>query len=442
MNGDQSSHGLWEASAPAGPVTPRLSGALSADVVVVGAGYTGCSAALHIALAGARPVILEAAEIGFGGSGRNVGLVNAGLWVMPDVVLEAVGADRGERIVRQLGEGPGLVFDLIARHNIACEAVRAGTLHCAADRYGVADLAERARQWQRRGVCVELLEGHEAARLTGSDAFPAVLLDHRAGTIQPLAYARGLAAAAIRHGALIYAQSPALACEEVGDRWRIATPGGSVTAPWVIVATDAYSTEPWRALSREQVPLPYFNLATAPLPPDIRASILPERQGAWDTKSILSSFRLDDAGRLVFGSVGALRSGGARVHAHWARRKLARLFPALGPIEFEHAWYGTIGMTDDALPRLHALDRNILSISGYNGRGIAPGTSFGRDLARVALGEVELDELALAETPVRTAPFRVLKGAFYEAGAQIAHAIATRFHFSNTERFTSQRTRQ
>jgi len=429
MNGDQSSHGLWGASAPAGPETTRLSGAASADVVVVGAGYTGCSAALHLALSGARPVILEAVEIGFGGAGRNVGLVNAGLWVMPDVVLEAVGEDRGERIVRQLSEGPGLVFDLIARHDIACEAVRAGTLHCAADRHGAADLAERARQWHRRGVAVELLDGSEAARLTGSNAFPAALLDHRAGTIQPLAYARGLAAAAIRHGAKIHTRSPAVACEDLGDRWRITTPGGSVTAPLVVVATDAYSTGPWRVLGREQVPLPYFNLATAPLPPDIRAAILPGRQGAWDTKSILSSFRLDDAGRLVFGSVGALRAGGARVHAQWARRELARLFPALGRIEFDHAWYGMIGMTDDALPRLHALDRNIVSISGYNGRGIAPGTSFGRDLARIALGEVELDELALPQTAVRAAAFRSLRGSFYEAGAQIAHAAGTRFHF-------------
>src|SRR5690606_21400074 len=200
---------------------------------------------------------------------------------------------------------------------------------------------------------------------------------------QPLAYVRGLASAAIRHGAKIHTRSPALTCEDLGDHWRITTPGGSVTARRVIVATDAYSTGPWRGLSREQVPLPFFNLAPAPLPLDIRASILPELQGAWDTKSILSSFRLDAAGRLVFGSVGALRSGGARVHARWARRELARLFPALGRIEFDYAWYGMIGMTDDALPRLHALDRNIVSISGYNGRGIAPGTSFGRDLARI-----------------------------------------------------------
>jgi glycine/D-amino acid oxidase-like deaminating enzyme len=175
------------------------------------------------------------------------------------------------------------------------------------------------------------------------------------------------------------------------------------------------------------VPLPYFNLATAPFSPEIRARILPERQGAWDTKTILSSFRLDAQGRLVFGSVGALRNGGARVHAQWARRELARLFPQLGRVNFEHAWYGTIGMTADALPRLRELDRNIISISGYNGRGIAPGTSFGRDLARVVLGEQNMDALALPQTPVRPAQLRALKGVIYEAGAQLVHFAAARF---------------
>jgi glycine/D-amino acid oxidase-like deaminating enzyme len=421
------SHGLWEASAPPAPAAPVLSSEAHADVVIVGAGYTGCSAALHLALGGARPIVLEAAEIGFGGSGRNVGLVNAGLWIMPDDVPAAIGEERGERLLKQLGDAPDLVFDLIARHGIACEAVRAGTLHCAADYVGARDLAERARQWRRRGVTVELIEGADAARSTGSAAFATVLHDPRAGTVQPLAYVRGLAEAAIRHGARFHARSPAINCEDLGDGWRIKTPDGSVKAPRVIVATDAYSTGPWRALRREQVPLPYFNVATAPLAPHVRARILPGRQGAWDTKRILSSFRLDAQGRLVFGSVGALRGGGARVHAQWARRELARLFPELGGIAFEHAWCGTIGMTDDAIPRLHELGRNVVSISGYNGRGIAPGASFGRDLARWALCETSIDALALAPTPVRAAPLRALTGAFYEAGALLAHVTAARF---------------
>ena len=170
-----------------------------------------------------------------------------------------------------------------------------------------------------------------------------------------------------------------------------------------------------------------FQSGDAPLPPRLLTRILPERQGAWDTRSILSSFRLDQQGRLIFGSVGALRRGGARVHAQWARRELARLFPALGTVNFEHAWYGTIGMTDNALPRLHELGRNVVSISGYNGRGIAPGTSFGRDLARLTLGETDIDSLAVPRTSVRPASLRALKGAIYEAGAQLAHAAGARF---------------
>lgn len=420
------SHGLWKASAPPGPAAPPLSGATTADVIVVGAGYTGCSAALHLALGGAKAVVLEAGEIGFGGSGRNVGLVNAGLWIMPDAVPATMGEERGERLLQQLGAAPGLVFDLIARHGIACEAQRTGTLHCAAGRQGARDLAERARQWTRRGVAVELIQGQEAMRLTGSAAFTTVLRDSRAGTIQPLAYARGLAEAAIRHGARIHTRSPALNCAENDDRWRIETPGGSVSAPRVIVATDVYSSGPWRALSGEQVPLPYFNVATAPLAPALLARILPERQGAWDTKKILSSFRLDASGRLIFGSVGALRGAGARVHARWAGREVARLFPELDGVRFEHGWYGTIGMTADAIPRLHSLGRNIVSISGYNGRGIAPGTSFGRDLARWALGETSIEALALVPTPLRAAPLRAAKGAVYEAGARLAHLTAAR----------------
>ena len=427
MNSGGRSHGLWHASAPPGPSAPPLSGRTTADAVIVGAGYTGCSAALHMAIASAKPTVLEAFEIGFGGAGRNVGLVNAGLWVRPEAVPAAIGVERGERLLKQLGEAPALVFDLISRHDIDCEAIRAGTLHCAADRHGASDLAERASQWRRRGVAVELIEGTDAARLTGSEAFASVLLDPRAGTIQPLAYVRGLARAAIRHGARIHARSPVVMCEDLGEVWRIRTPGGSVEAPRVIVATDVYSTGPWKALSAEQVPLPYFNLATAPLPPRLLTRILPGRQGAWDTRSILSSFRLDQQGRLIFGSVGALRRGGARVHAQWARRELARLFPALGTVNFEHAWYGTIGMTDNALPRLHELGRNVVSISGYNGRGIAPGTSFGRDLARLTLGETDIDSLAVPRTSVRPASLRALKGAIYEAGAQLAHAAGARF---------------
>lgn len=427
MNGDPHSHGLWEASAPAAPPTQSLSSDMTADVAIVGGGFTGCSAAYHLASAGRSAIILEAREIGFGGSGRNVGLVNAGMWVMPHDLLASLGDTYGERLLTQLGEAPRLVFDLVERLGIDCEAVSRGTLHCAVGRKGLAEIAERARQWQARGADVELLDAGAAERLVGSRAYMGALLDRRAGTIQPLAYVRGLADRAIREGARIHTQTPALAYEDLGSAWKVTTPSGSVTAPWVILATDAYSGAGCSALKREQVMLPYFNLATRPLSEDQLSEILPERQGAWDTKSILSSFRLDRRGRLIFGSVGALRQGGKRIHIDWGKRELARLFPWLGPVSFEHCWYGMIGMTGDAMPRLHRRGRNMVSIGGFNGRGIAPGTTFGRDLARLVLGEIVLEDFPLPLTDLREAPFRSARAAFYEAGAQLAHFTTSRF---------------
>lgn len=427
MNDDPHSHGLWEATAAAAPMTRELDRDVEADVVIVGAGFTGCSAALHLAERGVRAIVLEQHEIGFGGSGRNVGLVNAGMWVMPDELPRALGVEHGERLLTQLSHAPSVVFDLIERIAIQCEASRAGTLHCAVGRRGLRQIAERARQWQARGADVVLLDANEAARLTGTACYDGALLDRRAGTIQPLSYVRGLSKAAIERGASVFTGSRALRRDAISDRWKISTAHGSVTARCVLLATDVYSSELAAAIRNEQIRLPYFQVATAPLSEPVRRSILPERQGAWDTKKILSSFRFDHAGRLVFGSVGALRGGGARIHRDWSRRELARLFPQLGEIAIEHEWFGMIGMTADALPRLHVHDRGVFSISGYNGRGIGPGTVMGRDLARLALGEVTIEALSLPASEVSPASLRAAKEAFYEAGAQLAHFAGSRF---------------
>jgi glycine/D-amino acid oxidase-like deaminating enzyme len=429
MNGDPRSHGLWEASAPPAPSTSPLTERLSVDVAIVGAGFTGCSAALHLAQAGASAAVLEAVDIGFGGSGRNVGLVNAGLWLMPSAISRALGVDRGQRLLERLGDAPSLVYELVERHGIACEAVRNGTLHCAVGSRGAAQVAARGREWRALGAPVEVLDAVQTRRLTGTSAYAASLLDRRAGTIQPLAYVRGLAVAAMRAGARVYTQSPVTSARTDGSRWELTTRhGGSVSARWVIVATNAYTGADglWPGIQSELVRLPYFNLATAPLPHDVAASILPERQGAWDTRQVLSSLRFDAAGRLVFGSVGALRGMGRAIHREWGRRALARLFPRLRGVGFEHEWYGSIGMTGNALPRFHQLDRNVVSFSGFNGRGIAPGTVFGRELAKLVLGEIPASDLALPISPVKAAPLRAVRELGYEAGAQAFHAVDSR----------------
>ncbi|MGO7729680.1 NAD(P)/FAD-dependent oxidoreductase [Rhizobium johnstonii] len=427
MLNDPRSHGLWEKTAPEPPTTSPLDGAMSADVVIVGGGYTGLSSALHLAEAGSKVVLLEAKEIGFGGAGRNVGLINAGMWVMPNDLPGVLGPVHGERLLDLLGNAPKLVMELIDKHQIACELERNGTLHCAVGADGLKEIEDRAAQWSARGAAVTLLDAAETAKRIGSDAYTGSLLDKRAGTLQPLAYARGLAHAAVKAGVTIHTSSPVIGTERNGGRWTVKTASGEVSAEWIIVATDAYSTGPWEQVRSEQVHLPYFNFATVPLGHNLRQSILPGREGVWDTKEILSSFRMDQAGRLVFGSVGALRNTGLAVHRGWAKRALKRLFPDIGDVEFECEWYGQIGMTDNALPRFHKFAPGVVGFSGYNGRGIAPGTVFGRTLAEHILGRRPEADLPLPLTSPTEPSFRALKEIWYEAGAQVAHFADARF---------------
>jgi glycine/D-amino acid oxidase-like deaminating enzyme len=408
-------------------MTAMLDSDTTADVIVIGAGYTGLSAALHLADEGKSAVVLEADEVGFGGSGRNVGLVNAGMWVKPSDVQAELGETMGRRLIDQLSNAPGLVFDLVQKYGMDCQAINGGTLHCAVGASGLKDVTERARQWKDLGAPVELLDARASHQKIGSTAYRGALLDRRAGTIQPLAYARGLARAALSRGAKIHTSSGVLSAEQVAGGWRVKTKRGSVTAPWVIVATNAYSQDPWKAVQSELVRLPYFNMATRRLSDSLLASILPERHGIWDTCAVLSSARLDVEGRLVFGSVGALRGTGASIHRSWARRALLRLFPQLRDVEFEHEWFGWIGMTSNSLPRFHYLDRNIVSMSGYNGRGIAPGTTFGRDLAMLVSGRIAASDLSLPMTDLSSPSFRAARESFYEIGSQVAHITGDRF---------------
>lgn len=426
MQNDPRSHGLWEMTAPAAPATQTLSGSLEADVVIVGGGYTGLSAALHLAERGTKVVVLEGKEIGFGGSGRNVGLVNAGMWTMPDELPGVLGQLYGDRLLDLLGNAPQLVFELVQKHAIECEINPVGTLHCAIGKSGLEELQARAEQWQRRGAPVTLLGAEETARRVGTTAYAGSLLDMRAGTIQPLAYVRGLAKAAIAAGAKVFTASPVIGAERSGKRWTVKTEKGAVTADWVIVATNAYTVSPWAVVRTELVHLPYFNFATRPLSPELQKKIVPGREGVWDTAEILASYRYDRQGRLVFGSVGALRGTGAAIHKAWARRALKKLFPEIGDIAFEAEWYGQIGMTVDNLPRFHRLAENVIGFSGYNGRGIAPGTVFGKVLARHVAGEITEKDLPLPVTDPVAQSFRPVREGYYEVGAQLAHLVQAR----------------
>ncbi len=426
MNNSTETHGVWTVTAPSHPKLFPLVGEYKTEVVVIGGGYTGLSAALHLAEAGSDVTLLEAKSIGFGGSGRNVGLVNAGLWLKPDEVVEKMGEEYGERVLDKLGASPSLVFEMIDKYKIKCDDSRKGTLHCAHSPAGYKALKQREEQWKRRNAPVTLLSREEAAPMIGSDAFHGALLDKRAGQIQPLAYAYGLANAAKKAGAELCVNSPVISCKRNGDVWQVKTPGGSVAAKWVILATQGYPDYAFKNQKHSMVPFNYFQFSTPPLSEAVRNSILPGGQPAWDTNLILSSYKLDRDGRLIIGSVGQARNGAYNLHKNWTLRTVKKVFPQIGHVEMEHAWDGIIRMTTDNIPKFHIFDKGMITVTSYNGRGIGPGTMFGKLLAEYTQTE-SAECIPLPVTTQEDISSRFWRGLYYEVGARLYHFIQRRF---------------
>lgn len=402
-----------------------LSEDFQTDLVVIGGGFTGCSAALEAAGSGAKVAVLEAHTIGHGGSGRNVGLVNAGLWLPPEQIKDQIGDGPGMRLIDALSVAPDEVFRLIDAYALDCEATRSGTLHLAHSAAGLKNLEERFRQGRTIGASLQLLDRDETARRTGSQAFHGALLDPRAGTVQPLGYCRGLARAARSTGARIFENSAVTGISHDGTEWHVLANGHRIRARYLLLATNGYIGALPGAPKPAFVPFHFSQFATAPLSEDQRARILPAGEGCWDTALVMTSLRIDRAGRLVIGGVGSLDALGGAIHRRWAARKLAELYPELAGVGFSHEWEGIIAMTSDHIPKVVEIGPGALSIFGYSGRGIGPGTVFGKSAARaLLLGEV--DALPIDILPHYSEALRKPRAAFYEFGATLAHAVISK----------------
>jgi len=391
---------LWAATAAAGPEFPELTSELRTQVAVIGGGYTGLSAALHLAELGRDTVLLEAVNLGERASGLNGGQVIAGVKYDPDELLSQFGPQLGPKVIETVGNGPELVFDLIRKYGIDCDAVRAGWIQPATSERELVPIRARVEQWRRRGADAELLDRAQTAALTGSTYYCGGWIDRRGGTVQPLSYVRGLARAATRAGARIYVRSPAIRLSVSGSDWRIHSPRGSLIASTVILATDAYTDHLVDPLRRSLVAVPSFQVATAPLAESLRRDILPQGQSASDTRRLLRYFRLDAGGRLLMGSRGAFDQGATPQSTRHLYQAVREIYPQLEGIPFEYHWSGLVGITVDRLPHLHAIAPGLLAGVGYNGRGIAMATTLGRLLARLAQGAAA-DEIGYPVTEVR-----------------------------------------
>jgi glycine/D-amino acid oxidase-like deaminating enzyme len=406
---------MWARTTTPAIDTPTLAGDVEADVVVVGAGYWGLSAALHAAERRARVVVLEAAEPGWGASGRHSGHVIPALSKLdPDDLLARLGPDTGRRFIELVRDCAALTFDVIRRHRIDCDAVSNGWLNPAHRPSRVAVLQRRFDQWRRFDAAVELLDRDATAAVLGTSVYYGALLATTGGHLQPLSFARGLARAVVDVGGSVHGDSPVVGIARDGKRWRVSTPRGNAFAPAVVIATNAYGAtfarSPWPGLAQTVMPVTNWQMATAPVPPALRASILPRNSAMSDTRGDLRFYRFDRDGRLI--------SGATIVSLANARPRLERIvgarmretFPALAEwagFGFEAVWSGELAMTPGFMPRFFAPAPGIYAAAGCNGRGVGLGLALGRMLADAALG-APIDQLPLPVSRVAPIPLHRL----------------------------------
>jgi glycine/D-amino acid oxidase-like deaminating enzyme len=380
---------VWAATAIKAPAYHPVASSRTTDVAVVGAGYTGLSTALHLARAGVETTVVEASEPGWGASGRNGGQIIAGLKLNPDELDVLFGLKLGSAMVETMGAGASLVASLIEAYKIDCHPIYSGWIQAAHGQKAYNEIVvPRATQWAKRGVRTDLLNQQQIAAAIGSP--PSLYVggwhDSRGGVLQPLSYARGLAAAAISEGATIHACAPVRRLRRERERWVLEFDNSTITANNVVLATNAYTDDLWPGLRQTVVPVTSFQIATYPLDKAIRDSIIPGGQGITDTRRLLLYFRQDHEGRLIMGGRCPVEDNPTMMDASALRATIAKTFPQAAQAPIQFLWSGKVALTKDSLPHIHLLAPNLYTALGCNGRGVAACTTLGKIMAQFVSG--------------------------------------------------------
>lgn len=365
---------------------PGLAGDITADVCIIGAGYTGLSAALHLAQAGRRVVVLEAHRVGFGASGRNGGQLGSGQRKEQTDLEKMAGVQTARHMWDLAEDAKRLVKDLIATHHINCDL-----------KLGLAWAGSRPSDVKAIHAYAEHLRSrysYEAVSPLSTEAFHALcpspdycggMIDEDAGHLHPLNYALGLARAARDAGAIIHECSEVTALD-TGTPAMVRTAKGSVKADQVILACNGYLGTLHPQVATRVMPINNFIIATKPLGDDA-SKVLTRDIAIADSRFVINYFRLSSDKRLLFGGG---ETYGYRFPADIAslvRKPMSQIYPHLKDIQIDYAWGGTLGITVKRLPHLARLGANILSASGYSGHGVGTATHAGKLCALALQGQ-------------------------------------------------------
>jgi gamma-glutamylputrescine oxidase len=398
--------GSWYATTarPFAPC-PRLEDEIDADLVVVGGGCTGLSAALEAAERGLSVVLLEGGRVGWGASGRNGGQMIPGLRKGAVELIAAFGLDRAKALFDFSLEARTLVLDRIARHGIACDLKTTGHLLGACKPRDARAFAAEAEALAgpmayRHAAYLDAAE----ARAEVDTAFHGALVDRSGGHLHPLNYTLGLAEAARAAGVMIFEHSAAtgLAQSPVdagmgGARATVRTRQGAVRARHVILAGDALLSGLMARVNDRIMPVANYIVATEPLP-DARA-LIPHDMAVSDSRFVVDYFRLTPDGRLLFGGGERYTPDPPRDIAAFVRPYLERVFPQISGVRIDHAWGGLVSVTQTRLPHV-GREGEVLFAHGYSGMGVLLSTLAGRLLVEALVGETaRFDLFAGLEPP-------------------------------------------
>jgi gamma-glutamylputrescine oxidase len=380
---------------------PAQAGRVTADVCVVGGGYTGLSAALHLAGRGMKVVLLEAHRVGFGASGRNGGQVGTGQRQDQDWLEKTVGKDQARRLWDLSLESVEMVRTLIRDHAMPC-TFHEGIAHACWTDGEVTHARHYAEKLARD-------YGYERITPLDRDALQAILpspvykggdIDRGSGHVHPLNYAIGLARAAAQAGAVIHEGSTVTEIVE-GDRPLVRTATGEVSCSHLILACNGYLGQLNGHVAARVMPINNFVIATEPLG-DRAAQVLRENVAVADTKFVVNYWRLSEDNRLLFGGG---ESYGYRFPdvVRTVRKPMLQVYPQLKDVRIDYAWGGTLAITMNRMPCFARIRPNILSASGYSGHGVAMATLAGRLLSEAVAGQAERFDV-MAGLPIHRFP--------------------------------------
>lgn len=368
----------------------------TADVAVVGAGFTGLSAALALAKKGAKVVVLEADRVAGAASGRNGGMCNNGFAQDYGGMVEKFGLERANMLYRAFDAGVDKVEAIIAEEGIDCHFGRVGKLKVAAKPEHYEKII-RSQELLARNVDPEtrLVTPAELSSEIGSDRFYGGMLYEKSANMHMGMYGQGLAEAVVRRGGKVYEHNPLIKMHRVsGTSHELTTPHGTVTASQVLLATGTSAHGPLGWFRRRIVPVGAYLIATEPLPVELLDRLTPRRRNTVDTRNFVSYFRTTPDNRILFG--GRARFSSRTDPAADAksgailRRSMLNFFPELADARIDYCWGGMVDMTRDRLPRAGERDGLFYSM-GYSGHGTHMATYMGAIMAEVLDGKADLN---------------------------------------------------